>query len=114
MPENSRTHDSVTVKTRTSPSGYLGVHLCAHDLPDILFRDLAVVRLLEDDPRSDDFTEFGVGNRDDCRFSDFWGGGEDVLDLDREEVLFYVEVNEDVLMCLDEIYLSASNDNILQ
>jgi len=59
-----------------------------------------VICFLEDDPSSDDFTVCSVGYRDGCCFSDCWGGGEDVLDLDREEVLFCDEVNEEVLMWL--------------
>jgi len=54
-----------------------------------------VVCFLENDPRSDDFPVSGVGDRDCCRFSDCWGGGEDVLDSHREKVLFYDEVNEE-------------------
>lgn len=41
---------------------YLGVHLRAHDLPDVLFLDLTAVRFLENDPRPDDFAESGVGD----------------------------------------------------
>jgi len=59
------------------------------------------VRSLEDDPRSNNLAVFGVGNRDDRCFSDFWGGGEDVLDLDREEILFYCGVNEEALAYLE-------------
>lgn len=78
---------------------YLGVHLCTHDLPDILFLDLAAVCFLENDPRSDDFAVLGIRNRDNCCFSDCWGGGQNVLDLDRKEVLFYDEVRgEEVLL----------------
>ena len=57
---------------------------------------------LENDPRSDDFAVFGVRNRDNCCFSDRRGGGEDVLDLDREKVLFYGgKVNgEEALVCV--------------
>lgn len=70
----------------------LGVHLRTHDLLDVLSLDLVVVCFLENDPRSDDFPVSGVGDRDCCRFSDYWGGGEDVLDSHREKVLFYDEV----------------------
>jgi len=76
----------------TKYTHYLGVHLCAHSLPDILFLDLATVCFLKNNPHSNDLAVFGLGNRDCCCFSDFWGGGEYILDLDEEEILFMVRL----------------------
>jgi hypothetical protein len=56
------------------------------------------VCFLENDPRSDDFAVFGVRDRDYGCLSDCRGGSEDVLDLDRKEVLCCDGINGEQLL----------------